>query len=145
MNTIILEVPSLPDMRLSGNGRRRRGHQEIARLTREANGYWYWAMHEYLYLDRINWESKHRFWVFPWQRVRLSWELTYPTRRIPDDDNVYAALKVVRDTLAVPRGERFGLGLIPDDSPAHVVSTTLTQRYERGVRQTRITLEEVPA
>lgn len=134
---ITLTVPELPDLRLVKNRRRGRPHQETARLIREENERWYYLLLPWVQLSRRAW---------PMARARLSWELTFPSRRIPDDDGTLMALAPIRDLLCCGRREApemFSLGLLLHDSPAHLVSTPLVQRYEKGVSQTKIMLEEI--
>ena len=77
MSRLVWKLPELPDMGLSTNRRQAvsvDGMRKIARLVREENERWHWLL-----AARVQ-EAKKAGMVFPFQRARLSFKLTYPKR-----------------------------------------------------------------
>lgn len=149
----------LPDMQLAPNRRDRLHYQARARFVREANLLWYGLIVEHL-SGRRDLAAFQRYlrgeqgspseWPYagaqPLEKARLTWEIWWPKGPWPDKDNLSSALKVVLDTLCVatkraPNAWR--LGLIVDDSPKHLVETTLLYHPGEGLAATQFTLEEV--
>jgi hypothetical protein len=137
----------LPDMQLATNRRDRLHYQARARFVRAANLLWYGLIVEHL-------SGRRDLAAFQWPYAgsdplgvaRLTWEIWWPKGPWPDKDNLSSALKVVLDTLCVatkraPNAWR--LGLIVDDSPRHLIETTLLYHPGEGPAATQFTLEEV--
>lgn len=117
MNEMELVIPALPNMKLSTNQRDRLHHMERARITKAENARWYG-------LILGSFPPVPLTMMFPWQKAELSWELSFPTKRLRDEDNIKGALKVIQDTLCVAQPQDaalkdppFRLGLIVNDSP----------------------------
>ena len=137
----------LPDMQLATNRRDRLHYQARARLVREANLLWYGLIVAHLGRRRDLAPFK---WPYagsePLEKAKLTWEIWWPKGPWPDKDNLSSALKVVLDTLCVatrraPNAWR--LGLIVDDSPRHLIETTLLYHPGEGPAATQFALEEV--
>jgi Holliday junction resolvase RusA-like endonuclease len=134
--TWTLVVPETPSPQLMPN--RKMHWAAKARLVRQEREMWYVLLWDLL---RNNHEG------FPLAKVKLSFELTYPDKRQRDTDNLLAALKCCIDTMCAPKHRRddsYRLGIMLDDSPDCLVEApSLVTRYEPGVRETKIVIEEV--
>jgi hypothetical protein len=133
---IVLDIPELPNMKLGANGRRRLHYQVEARLVREAREEWYsWL------LWAIRGEGMPQF-----NRAKLSYELTFPTRRLPDPGNVEDAVKPITDTLCGPKTRNdtsYRLGVLVDDDSAHLEGAQPVVKYQKGISRTVIRIEEL--
>jgi hypothetical protein len=117
-------LPELPDMRLSTNGRHRLTPMAVGRLVREEKARWYWLILEEL--DRAGWLHSHP--EIPWRRATIAFRVAFRSRRAPDYDNLWGALKPILDVLCAPRSstdETYRVGIIADDGPTCLVSAEL--------------------
>lgn len=132
--TLTLTIPELPNPQLMPN---RKMHWAVkGRLVNEERVMWYAHIRE-------TWGPDPN----PILCCQISFELTYPDRHQRDKDNILASLKCCIDTLCAPKNRTDGtprLGIIRDDSPDCLVELpSLKILYEKGVRQTKIVIEEV--
>ena len=141
---IHLVVPQLPPPGLSANARRRLHPLKARALIADAKAEWYELLVGAL------WEQHGSVTVpgIPWDRVRITYTITWPTRRMLDYDNLLGGgRKVGADLLQAPQGiadQSFRLGLIRDDSPTCVISSPgLEYHYQKGVSETDIKIVQV--
>jgi Holliday junction resolvase RusA-like endonuclease len=134
--TLTLVVPETPNPQLLPN--RRLHWAAKGRAVKEERELWYALMRECIHNEQEG---------LPLQKVKISFELTYPDRRHRDTDNLLAALKPCIDTMCAPKHRAdtsYRLGIIQDDSPdCMVAAPSLITRHEPGVRETKIVIEEV--
>jgi hypothetical protein len=132
---VYLTIPELPPAALSANARRRQTPWKTQRLTKDAKELWYWLMYGALQELEPALPIPREDW--PFTQARLSYFITWPTRRMLDWDNCYTALKVVTDAIV-------SLGIIEDDSPKCLISAPrLEYTYTKGVSTTGIRVVHV--
>lgn len=143
---ILLVVPQLPPADLSANARRRLHPLAARGRIADAKKEWYGL----LLAAFQNREPGMGAGIaeLPWERVRITYKITWPTQRMLDYDNLLGGgLKVIADLLQAPQNKAdrsYRLGLIKDDSPKCVVEAPhLLYVYKKGVSETSIQIVRV--
>tara|TARA_Y100000310_G_C20276639_1_gene620581 strand:- start:92 stop:487 length:396 start_codon:yes stop_codon:yes gene_type:complete len=131
MNALTLTVSTLPNMKLTTNGRRAFIHNPygLAKAVRVERERAYWLFTEALQ------GRQPRF-----ERVRLSWVLTFPQKRSRDADGILGgALKIWQDSIV-------DLGIIKDDSTEYIIGVPALDIKVDKLRAPEMTLriEAVP-